>query len=45
MWILFWLYLGAWQIAAHLSLPIGRIFIPKIFEKAELSPRHDGKNF
>jgi hypothetical protein len=25
-------YLGAWQIASHVPLPIRRIFIPKIFE-------------
>jgi hypothetical protein len=28
----FWFYLGVWQIASRLSLPIRCIFIPKIFE-------------
>jgi hypothetical protein len=38
MWVLlfwfvwFWVYyLGAWQIASRLSLPIRRAFIPEIF--------------
>jgi hypothetical protein len=28
--ILFFVCLGAWQIASHLSLPIRCIFIPKV---------------
>jgi hypothetical protein len=27
----FWFFLGAWQIASHVSLPIRCIFIPEIF--------------